>query len=50
MTNKPFIIAISGISGAGKTTLVNKLTELLGQEAESVSLDEYYETTKFPEN
>ncbi|QGQ96624.1 hypothetical protein EHS13_17950 [Paenibacillus psychroresistens] len=50
MKKRPFVISISGISGAGKTSLVNRLTEYFGQEAIYVSLDEYYATTKFPEN
>lgn len=50
MNQRPFVISISGISGAGKTDLVQRLTEYFGQEAVYVALDEYYATTKYPEN
>jgi uridine kinase len=40
MTMKPFVVAVSGISGAGKTSLVSKLSARLGN-APSLFFDEY---------
>lgn len=42
MSRKQFIIGITGGSGVGKTTLINKLMSLYGSKITTVSLDDYY--------
>jgi uridine kinase len=52
MTNKrspSFVIAISGPSGAGKTSLVQKVTSLL-EDAISFYFDDYASVSKYPSN
>ncbi|MBD2120301.1 P-loop NTPase fold protein [Trichocoleus sp. FACHB-262] len=52
MTNKQspsFVVAISGPSGAGKTSLVQKVTSLL-EDAVSLYFDDYASVSKYPSN
>lgn len=52
MTNKQspsFVVAISGPSGAGKTSLVQKVTSLL-EDAVSFYFDDYASVSKYPSN
>lgn len=52
MTNKQspsFVVAISGPSGAGKTSLVQKVTRLL-EDAVSFYFDDYASVSKYPSN
>ena len=52
MTNKrspSFVVAISGPSGAGKTSLVQKVTSLL-EDAVSFYFDDYASVSKYPSN
>ncbi|WNZ25575.1 hypothetical protein HJG54_23845 [Leptolyngbya sp. NK1-12] len=52
MTNKrspSFVVAISGTSGSGKTSLVQKVTSLL-EDAVSFYFDDYASVSKFPSN
>lgn len=44
-----FVIAISGLSGAGKTSLVQKVTSLL-KDAVSLYFDDYASVSKYPSN
>ncbi|MCP4923574.1 MAG: uridine kinase [bacterium] len=41
-TNKPLLIAISGGSGSGKTTVVNELLHLFPEQITNLSQDSYY--------
>ena len=43
MSSKPYIIGISGGSGSGKTTFINKLkTSLIGKKVSFIHQDDYY--------
>jgi len=45
----PILIALTGGSGAGKTWLVNSLRQVFGDEATSLSLDDFYhDFSRFP--
>ncbi|MCT4544907.1 MAG: uridine kinase [Vallitalea sp.] len=41
---KPIIIGIAGGTGSGKTTLVNKLKDVLGNEVVALTHDDYYKS------
>jgi len=44
--NKPIIIGIAGGTGSGKTTLVNKLIDILGDEVVALTHDYYYKSNE----
>ena len=49
MASSTFVTAIAGHSGAGKSTVIEKLVSQLGN-ANSLSLDEYAASPTYPSN
>ncbi|MBN8646557.1 MAG: uridine kinase [Caulobacterales bacterium] len=45
MSNKPFLIGITGGSGSGKTTIARTLFEILSPDCTNISEDDYYKDT-----
>ena len=46
---EPFVIGLTGLSGAGKTFYVNALKERLGRHVCVVGFDDYYKPLEFQE-
>lgn len=45
MNSKPFLIGITGGSGSGKTTIAQRLFEILSPDCTNISEDDYYKDT-----
>jgi uridine kinase len=45
--NVPFVIAVSGISGAGKTSVITRAVQLLGN-ARALHFDDYRDSSTYP--
>ena len=46
---RPFVVAVSGISGSGKSSVIRRTMELLG-DAASMAFDDYASVSTYPEN